>query len=648
MCGIVGIWSSKSHIDYEILNDMSDLIYSRGPDGFGKWMDEYQQIAFAHRRLAILDLSDAGHQPMTSKCGNFVIAFNGEIYNHLELRDEISDNYSEIIWNGHSDTETLLECISNWGFELTLSKLNGMFAFSLWDKRNEELYLVRDRLGEKPIYYGILNETFFFGSQLKSFEPHPDWCGEISKEASELYMQYGYVPSPLSIFNDIYKLQPGHYIVIKDQGRVIDNPKPYWSVYRKQDKELETDLNFHESKLEELLNDSVSKRMLSDVPVGAFLSGGIDSSIVTALMQKNSNDPIKTFSIGFEEDSHNEAVYAKDIANYLNTDHKELYISPEDLINTLPKIIEVFDEPFADPSQIPTYLVAQLASQDVKVVLSGDGGDELFFGYKRYLQAQRLWKKIQFVPYLLRKAISLLIQKTPFLILHSITIFFPKRLLPEYPIDRLLKLCHLFESKDWYQFYETFMLGKYSKSFVLGLVETFSSFKTPSENLEKEALHNKMMLTDVITYLPDDILTKVDRTSMAVSLEARVPLLDHRIVEFARDMPLTYKFREGQQKWILKEILGNYVPKKLTNRGKKGFGIPIDSWLRGPLKDFADDIIMDKEIDKQGYLDSAEITKIWKEHLDGRRRWHIPIWRILIFQMWLQNKKIGKNKWVRN
>ena len=251
-------------------------------------------------------------------------------------------------------------------------------------------------------------------------------------------------------------------------------------------------------------------------------------------------------------------------------------------------------------------------------------------------------KKILFVPYFLRKAIYLLIQKTPFLILHSMTIFFPKRLLPEYPIDRLLKLCHLFESKDWYQFYETFMLGKYSKSFVLGLVETFSSFKTPSENLEKEALHNKMMLTDVITYLPDDILTKVDRTSMAVSLEARVPLLDHRIVEFARDMPLTYKFREGQQKWILKEILGNYVPKKLTNRGKKGFGIPIDSWLRGPLKDFADDIIMNKEIDKQGYLDSAEITKIWKEHLDGRRRWHIPIWRILIFQMWLENKKLEK------
>ena len=581
---------------------------------------------------------------MISKCGRYVLIYNGEIYNHLDLRKLIDIEVGDSSWDGHSDTETLLACIVLWGLEATLKKINGMFAFGLWDVEKNQLFLARDRLGEKPMYYGRSNRTFFFGSQLNSFSVHPEWIGEISRDAVEVFMRYGFILSPKTIYKNFHKLPPGHYLEINKHGLVTKDPVKYWNL---------TDENYHSDRtisidnpkdLEELLVNSVQKRMLTDVPLGAFLSGGIDSSLVVALMQSISKSPVKTFSIGFKEKKYNEADHAKNVATHLGTDHSELYVSPKDLLDALPRLIEVCDEPFADPSQIPTLLVCELAKKDVTVVLSGDGGDELFFGYGRYISTLRLWRRLKLVPRFLRLCLSQMIDKLPTSILTFFLSLVPVRLLPEHSLDRLLKFRQLLEASDFNSFYETciFLQSNHPDSIVIGTNETETSFKLAGQQVGNYSIPKKMMFTDLSIYLPDNILTKVDRASMAVSLETRVPLLDHRIAEFAWKLPFLEKYRDGQGKYILRKILYKYVPREIIDRSKKGFGMPIEEWLTGPLYEWADEIISGPELVDQGYLNAELVRKMWLEHVTGARRWHAQIWRVLIFQLWLKSKT--KNK----
>ena len=641
MCGVVGTWSLDNYDHEEIVAKMSRKIISRGPDGFGIWSDLNQGLALAHRRLAILDISEAGHQPMISKCGRYVLIYNGEIYNHLDLRKLIEIETGDSSWDGYSDTETLLACIALWGLEATLKRINGMFAFGLWDKKRNQLFLARDRLGEKPMYYGRLNRTFLFGSQLNSFLTHPEWVGEISREAIEIFMCYGFIPSPKTIYENFYKLPPGHYIEINNHGLVQKDPVKYWNLDVEHFYEDSTKPADNLKDLEELLVNSVQRRMMSDVPLGAFLSGGIDSSLIVALMQSISKKPIKTFSIGFEEKKYNEAEHAKNVAAYLGTDHSELYVSPKDLLDTLPRLIEVCDEPFADPSQLPTLIVCGLAKKDVTVILSGDGGDELFFGYDRYFNAVKLWKRLRKIPRFLRLFLSLMIDKLPNRAISLVLSLIPIKFLPEHALDRILKFRQILETSDFDSFYEAciFLQSNHPDSFVIDSYVTESCFKTASQSVAHVSIPQKMMFTDVATYLPDNILTKVDRASMSVSLEARVPLLDHRIAEFAWKLPFSYKYKEGQSKFILRQILYKYVPKEIIDRPKKGFSVPIEEWLVGPLFEWADEIIKGQDLVDQGYLDVKLIRTMWSEHVSGERRWHAQIWRILIFQMWLKKQE---------
>ncbi len=644
MCGVVGIWS-LDNLDHEaIVTNMSQHIFSRGPDGSGVWSDVGQGLTLAHRRLAILDVSEAGHQPMISKCKRYVLSYNGEIYNHLDLRKIIDIETRNSVWDGHSDTETLLACISLWGLEATLQKINGMFAFALWDVDNSRLFLARDRLGEKPMYYGRLSKTFCFGSQLNIFSAHPEWIGEISRDSLELFMRYGFVPAPKTIYKNFYKLQAGHYIEINKHGAAIRDPVKYWGLASENLDIDQTRSADNCEYLEDLLVSSVQGRMISDVPLGAFLSGGIDSSLVVALMQSLSERPVKTFSIGFKEKKYNEANNARSVADYLGTDHSEIYVSPADLLDSLPRLVEACDEPFADPSQVPTLLLCELAQKDVTVALSGDGGDELFFGYGRYFSTLRLWRRLKLVPRFLRLCLSQMIDKLPNSILTFFLSLVPVRFLPDHSLDRLLKFRQLLEATDFDSFYETciFLQSNHPDSIVIGTNETESCFKLAGQQVENYSIPNKMMFTDISIYLPDNILTKVDRASMSVSLETRVPLLDHRIAEFAWKLPFSEKYRDGQGKHILRKILYKYVPREIIDRPKKGFGMPIEEWLTGPLSEWVDEIIGGPELVDQGYLNAELVRKMWLEHVTGARRWHAQIWRVLIFQLWLKSQT--KNK----
>ncbi|NMT65230.1 asparagine synthase (glutamine-hydrolyzing) [Marinobacter orientalis] len=642
MCGIAGFWQSHLGHSLEVATRMGTVMESRGPDDAGAWVEESAGLGLSHRRLAILDLSPAGHQPMHSPCGRYALVYNGEIYNHEDLRRNLDSEGGGFDWRGHSDTETLLAALRHWGIEKTLKQLNGMFAFALWDSCEQELFLARDRMGEKPLYYGRSGEAFLFGSELKALKMHPGWKGEIDRDALALYMRHNYVPAPWSIYQGISKLPPAHFVVIRGKGRDIGEPRCYWDLAEVAEKGIASASGGPEALEEELdllLRDAVGCRMAADVPLGAFLSGGYDSTMVAAMMQAQSSRPVKTFTIGFHEEGYNEATHARAVADHLGTDHAELYVKPEDAMAVIPRLPSMYDEPFSDSSQIPTFLVSQLARKHVTVSLSGDGGDELFYGYDRYFRADRIWGVLSRVPMPLRRMMSAAASHAPGHSIEWMMSLLPERMRISSFADRLPKLAELLTHSSGEAFYrELVSHAKHPGQLVLGAKEPDTLLSQPELLPQLPGLRERMMYLDMMTYLPGDILTKVDRASMAVSLEARVPLLDHRVLEFAWRLPTEYKFRDGQGKWLLKQVLYRYVPREMMERPKMGFGVPVEHWLRGPLREWAEDLLNESRLAEEGFFDPVPIRKMWQEHISGVRRWHYHLWDVLMFQAWLREQ----------
>ena len=638
MCGFVGIYSvDQNSINSEILLTMSQTLVHRGPDDSGIWIDAYARIGLAHQRLSVVDLTTAGHQPMHSSSHRYSIVFNGEIYNHQELRKQLDHPH----WNGKSDTETLLTCIELWGLDKTLKKINGMFAFALWDGHASCLHLVRDRMGEKPLYYGWQGDSFLFGSELKALKIHPDFQACIDKDSLDLYFRYNYIPAPYSIYKNIYKLPPGSVLTLY-QGQKKYKVRKYWSVSDEAARGLSNPLSDSVEdlvdKLDNLIKKSIKKKMISDVPLGAFLSGGIDSSVVVSIMQSLSSKPVKTFTIGFEDKAFDEAKDAKLIAKYLGTDHHELYVSPQDVIDVIPLLPNLYDEPFSDASQIPTYLVSKLAKEKVTVSLSGDGGDELFCGYNRYHVTKNLWKKISVFPLFIRKFISLLLLYIPLKAWDKLgNLSFLSKKYNNLGI-KIHKGARVLHSQSFFGLYDNLLSNwKYSEKLVLESHERRKLDLSTSTNTSVFPNVEKMMLWDMQSYLPDDILVKLDRASMGVSLEGRVPFLDHNLVEFAWRVPTKYKYRDKKGKWLLRQVLNQYIPKELTERPKSGFTLPVSDWLRGPLKEWAEGLINEDRLKDEGILNFDLVNKKWKEHQAGAKDWSNQLWAVLMFQLWLEN-----------
>ena len=646
MCGIVGFYSKSLSMYNDVINKMNFAIHHRGPDSSGTWFDKSCGVAFGHQRLSIIDLTKAGNQPMISNSGRFVLTFNGEIYNHLEIRKELENKSSSVKWRGRSDTETLIEGIDFWGIENILKKIEGMFAFGLWDKKKRCLTLARDRIGEKPLYFGWqgkgVNQVFLFGSELKALKVHTEFKEEINRDAISLQLRHSCIPAPYSIYKDINKLLPGHYLQLNESDLkrgLLPSPKMYWSLIDSaingNNNPIELGEKDIQNELEKRLKFSVKKQMISDVPLGAFLSGGIDSSIVTALMQSQSIKPIKTFTIGFNENDLSEAQFSKKIANHLGTEHTELYISPKQAMEVIPKLPYIYDEPFSDSSQIPTILVSQIAKKHVKVVLSGDGGDELFCGYNRYILSKKFSNLFTLMPLPFRKIISSSLKLISPLNWNKISKFLPSAYQHSEFGNKIYKGANALEAKTVYELYNILCSSWQNPNSIVKNSQEPLTFLSKSKSQLGE-LNNQqiMMALDYLTYLPNDILVKVDRASMASSLETRVPLLDHKLIEYAWQIPQSLKLRNGSGKWILKKILNKYVPNKLTERPKMGFGIPIESWLRGPLKDWAEDLLDEKRLQEEGYFNSKLIREKWTEHLGGKKNWHNQLWDILMFQAW--------------
>lgn len=640
MCGLAGVLGKQ--VNEEHLRHMVAAIHHRGPDGQGVWSDAEANVGLAHARLSILDLSLAGYQPMLSASGRYVIVFNGEIYNHLVLRTGLEKAGWATSWRGHSDTETLLAAIAAWGVEETLKQCVGMFAFALWDKQVRSLTLARDRLGEKPLYYGWQGETFLFGSELKALKMHPAFRAEIDRDALTLFLRHNAIPAPYSIYKGIYKLPPGTFLQLHT-GQKDVRPVAYWparsvaeagqrNLFRGSDAEAVTEL-------ERLLGQAVGGQMVADVPLGAFLSGGIDSTTIVALMQAQSARPVKTFTIGFNEAGYNEAEHARAVARHLGTEHTELYATPQDAMDVIPNLAAIYDEPFADSSQIPTYLVSRLARSHVTVSLSGDGGDELFGGYNRYFWARNLWRKLGWMPRPLRAALAGVLTTLPpaawNAVFQRLGRWLPSGLRYANPGDKLHKAAEILAVGSPEEIYLGLVSHwKIPANLVPGSHEPLTLLTDPSQRPDLPDFEHRMMYLDMVSYLPDDILTKVDRAAMAVSLETRVPLLDHRVVEFAWTLPLAMKIRHGQGKWLLRQVLDRYVPQSLMARPKMGFGVPIDHWLRGPLKPWAEALIEPGRLTREGVFDPAPIQHKWAEHQSGSRNWAYYLWDVLMYQQW--------------
>ncbi len=647
MCGICGYYSEASLASNSIIKKMNIALSHRGPDSSGIWQNDVMGIAFGHQRLSIIDLSSAGNQPMKSSSGNLILTYNGEIYNHLEIRKDLEKSLPNIKWKGNSDTETLLEAIDLWGIEKTLKNIDGMFAFGVWNQKTRRLILARDRLGEKPLYYGWQgkgeNKVFLFASELKALKAHPEFNNMIYRDAMTLQLRHNCIPAPYSIYKNIFKLLPGHYLEMKQsdlKNKLLPSANKYWSlidkaIYGNNNQLILNDFNIQRD-LEGILKNSVKKQMLSDVPLGAFLSGGIDSSTIVALMQSQSSTPIKTFTIGFSESDYSESENAKKIANHLGTNHTELYLSSKIALDVIPKLPEIYDEPFSDSSQIPTYLLSQLTKQHVKVAISGDGGDELFCGYNRYIISKKLEGIMSSIPINIRRILSSGLKAVSPQNWNKISKFVP--FLRKYKNfgDKIYKSANSLEAKNLYElYYNLCSHWKNPSDVIINGKEPGTLLNVFKPELYGLNNQQQMMALDSITYLPDDILVKVDRASMASSLETRLPFLDHKLIEYVYKIPHSLKFRNGQGKWILKQILNQHVPKNLTDRPKMGFGVPIDEWLRKPLRDWAENLLSDKKLEQEGYFNSKPIRTKWKQHLIGKKNWQFELWDILMFQAWL-------------
>jgi len=623
---------------------MCNAILHRGPDDSGVWVDAAAQVALGHRRLSIVDLSEHGHQPMVSHCGRYVLAFNGEIYNHRLIRKELEREGNVVApWRGHSDTETLLAGFVSWGLIATLQKAIGMFAIALWDRVLNTLTLARDRLGEKPLYYGWQgqgqNAAFLFGSELSALRRHPAFTADINRDALSLFLRHNCIGGANSIYSGISKLLPGHVLTVSSSA-----PEPvlraWWSgadvAARGVAQSFTGSPDDAVTALEALLRDAVGQQMMADVPLGAFLSGGVDSSIVVSLMQAQSSRPVRTFSIGFHEEGYNEAEHAKAVANHLGTDHTELYVTPEEALAVIPKLPTLYSEPFADSSQIPTFLVSQLARQHVTVSLSGDAGDELFCGYRRYQMTADVWNKVAVLPRPLRQLAAGVITAVPPGAWDKVGGLLSMSRLG----DKLHKGAGLLGNRTVADLYRG-MVSHWTDpaSAVLGASEQGTVLTGAAPDLPGLGDVERMMALDMLSYLPDDILAKVDRAAMGVSLETRVPMLDHRVVEFAWSLPLDYKLRGGVTKWPLRQVLYRHVPRELIERPKMGFGVPIDHWLRGPLREWAETLLAEPRLRSEGFFDPAPIRQKWVEHLSGQRNWQYHLWDVLMFQAWLEEQR---------
>jgi asparagine synthase (glutamine-hydrolysing) len=634
---------------------MAAQLAHRGPDSFGSWSDENAGIAIAHRRLAILDLSPHGYQPMISSSGRFVVTYNGEIYNFAALKaDLVSRGYA---FRGSSDTEVLLAAVDEWGFEGTLSKLTGMFALGIWDAQERVLHLARDRMGEKPLYYGWCGGVFFFGSELSAFSVHPAFRPEISRAALAELVRHGYIPSPHSIYRQIFKLPPGSYLTISiaaatacpstfsefaDAGSAL-HPRRYWSLNK-----IASVPNLHSfegaesealNKVEQLISNAVSQQMVADVPVGAFLSGGIDSSLIVALMQSLRGGAIRTFSVGFHEDDFNEAPHAKRVAERLGTEHSELYVGEREMLEVVPQLAGLYSEPFADSSQIPTLLVSRLARQSVTVSLSGDGGDELFGGYTRYQIGQRLWNMLRRWPGPVRRGAAMVCGRFSLSVAQAVlSVLAP--ILPDILRRRDLrergkKIAKLLSAGTPSELYYALFSNCDDVPLVVrDAIELPTIFANRHDSRDLLSEIEQMMWLDAMHYLPDDILVKVDRAAMAVSLETRVPFLNHELIEFLWSLPASMRVRASEPKWMLRRILSKHLPRELYERPKMGFGVPMEHWLRGPLRVWAEELLSERRLAAEGFFYPKAVTRMWHEHTSGQRNWQAVLWHILTFQAW--------------
>ena len=646
MCGFTGFVGKRrpQGANAAIAEGMALRISHRGPDDSGVWTDEESGVALAHRRLSIVDLSAAGHQPMTSASGRWVLVYNGEVYNHFELRARLESAGAAPSWRGHSDTETLLAGFDAWGVDATLRLCVGMFAFAMWDRKERAIWLARDRIGEKPLYYGWQGDSLLFGSELKALRAHPDFRGEVDRGALSLLLRHNYVPSPYSIHKGIGKLPPGTWLRI-GQGQRDAVPVAYWSFAEVAEHGVANPFFGSDADAVEALDYrmgvAVNRQLMADVPLGALLSGGIDSTAVTAVMQANSSQAVRTYTVGFEEEGYDEAVHARAIASHLGTNHTEMRLGGGDALALVPRLADMYDEPFADSSQLPTHLVMRMAREHVTVVLSGDGADELFGGYNRYLLGPKAWSKIRWIPRFGRSLLGRGMTAVPAAVIDKAVGRFPGNIGMALPGDKLHKLgSRLTRVKCVDDLYVS-LVSEWAD-----LPHAVLDGSTPVTLLDDRGgwprLQDpvaRMMALDTMTYLPDDILVKVDRASMAVSLEARAPYLDKDLVEFASSLPMHMKLRHGKGKWLMRQLLGRYVPDALMNRPKMGFGVPLDQWLRGPLRDWAESLLDRDRLRQEGYFDPGVIRDTWSKHLAGNASFGYRLWSVLMFQAWLERQR---------
>ena len=656
MCGLTGFLDVRRDLGAErltsVVTAMSDCLRHRGPDGGAVWTDPAAGIALGHRRLAIIDLSVEGNQPMTSASGRWVTVFNGEIYNFPEIRETLEQTPGALRapWRGHSDTEILLAAVEHWGVHAALERCNGMFALALWDRRDRTLWLARDRAGEKPLYYGWVGHAFAFGSELKSLSSHPAWRPTLDRGALALYARHNYIPAPHTAYTGIAKLPPGSLLALpldRATPGVMPEPETYWSPTDVVARALADPFRGSEAEavdaLDSLLRDAVRMRMVADVPLGAFLSGGIDSSTVVAMTQAQSNRPVRTFTIGFHEEGYNEAAHAKAVAAHLGTDHTEMYVSPAEAQSVIPQLSTMYDEPFADSSQIPTYLVAALTRRHVTVALSGDGGDELFGGYQRYFIGADAWRRMARIPASMRSRVAAgLTSLSPEQWQRVARVVRP--LLPmrfrRPDMGRLVhRMAGVLASPSPEAFYKGLVSQEQAPARLVGAEESTSWLTSAHRWPDVSSFTERMMFLDLVSYLPDDILVKVDRACMAVSLEGRIPLLDHRVIDLAWRLPLHMKVRGGQGKWVLRRVLDRYVPRALIERPKMGFGVPIDAWLRGPLREWGEGLLSERALRDAGILDVRRVRDAWALHQSGRENLQYWLWSALMLQSWLQGRQ---------